>query len=102
MLVAGLGRAGDTVAIARLEAATLDFARGVRALHIGCPDISSNDREAAVEAALAAGEQQATAMPSVGLDAVDRFVTVLDIATQMLGEPLAPALYQPTATNEET
>lgn len=93
LLAAGLRCAGDAVATGRLEAAALDFAREVRALHIGSPDVALANREHMINAALAVGQERAAALSSVGLNAVDRAAATLDIAAQTLGETLAPALY---------
>ena len=91
-LAARLGRAGDAVATAKLEGAVLGFAREVRSLHVGQPDVPAVTRREAVDAALAAGAQDAAALPSVGLDAVDRLVTTLDGAARALGQQLGPPL----------
>lgn len=99
-LAAELGRAGDAVATARLEDAVLGFAREVRALHIGCPDVPATARERAVDAAVAAGARDAAALPSVGLDAVDRLVTVLDGAARALVDFPAPPLVGPAANTQ--
>lgn len=94
-VAAAVGRGGDVLGSARVETALLGFAREVRALHIGCPDIPESARDLAVAAALAAGNRDADALPNIGFDAADRLVATLEGAARALSADLSPSLFPP-------
>lgn len=96
-LSASIDKAGDAVTTGRLEKAALGFAREVRAMTVGCPDLTPGAIVDAAQAALAAGARDADALPSIGLNEADRLGAMLDHAARALAATPTPLLYVPAA-----
>ncbi len=91
--VARIGAASPSQ-VAKLEKATLDFAREVKALRTGAIDQPPAAIDAQIAAAVANGNFAAEALP-LSFDNIDRMTTALSVAakdiTESPGAPLVPA-----------
>jgi hypothetical protein len=97
--IAGIGAASPSQ-VARLENATLDFAREVKALRIGAIDQPPTTIDAHIAAAVANGNSAAEALPQQ-FDAIDRVTTALSVAAQNISDTQSAPLI-PAATIGET
>lgn len=87
--IAGIGSASPSQ-VAKLEKATLDFAREVKALRVGAIDQPPAAIDAQIAAAVANGNFAAEALP-LSFDSIDRAVTALSVAAKYITEtPGAP------------
>jgi hypothetical protein len=85
---------------ARLENATLDFAREVKALRMGSLDQPKAAIEAQIEAAVAKGNFAADGLPTP-FDTLDRITTALSVAANTLSELSAAPLVAASPVGEK-